>query len=125
MYLNLGQTVLPIREVVGIFDLDNTSWAYKTREFLERADREDRAVWLTRDLPRSFVLCRDGKIYVTQLSAGVLKGRAKLPVSLTSDMSRLPARSCGGHVPLAHTAPLFKGAEGCRERYVSEEKSPP
>lgn len=77
MYLNLGQAVLPIKEVVGIFDLDNSSWAYKTREFLERAEREGRTVWLTGDLPRSFVLMGDGKIYVTQLSAGVLKGRAE------------------------------------------------
>lgn len=75
MYLNLGQTVLPTGEIVGIFDLDNASWAFKTREFLERAEREGRAVWLTGDLPRSFVLCRDGRVFITQLSAGALKGR--------------------------------------------------
>lgn len=75
MYLNLGQAVVPTGEIVGIFDLDNTSWAYKTREFLERAEREGRAVWLTGDLPRSFVLCRDGKIYITQLSTAVLRSR--------------------------------------------------
>lgn len=77
MYLNLGQTVLPAGEIVGIFDLDNASWAFKTREFLERAEREGRTVWLTGDLPRSFILCRDGKIYITQLSAAALKGRAE------------------------------------------------
>ena len=75
MYLNLGQTVLPTAELVGIFDLDNASWAYKTRGFLERAEREGRAVWLTGDLPRSFVLCRDGRVYFSPLSAGALKGR--------------------------------------------------
>ena len=37
MYLHLGQSVaVPHREILGIFDLDNASWAYKTREFLER-----------------------------------------------------------------------------------------
>ena len=37
MYLYLGQSVvLPHREILAIFDLDNASWAYKTREFLER-----------------------------------------------------------------------------------------
>ena len=56
MYLHLGQSVaVPHREILGIFDLDNASWAYKTREFLERAEREGRAVWLGDDLPdRSF-----------------------------------------------------------------------
>lgn len=76
MYLNLGQTALSTGEIIGIFDLDNTSWAFRTREFLERAEREGRAVWLTGDLPRSFVLCRDGRLYMTQLSTGALKGRA-------------------------------------------------
>ena len=57
MYRHLGQSaVVPHREILGIFDLDNASWAYKTREFLERAEREGRAVWLGTDLPRSFVL---------------------------------------------------------------------
>ena len=75
MYLNLGQTVLPAGEIVGIFDLDNASWAFKTREFLERAEQEGRVITLGDGLPRSFVLCRDGKLYITPLSAGVLKGR--------------------------------------------------
>lgn len=77
LYLDLGPSaVVPAAEVVGIFDLDNTSWAYKTREFLERAEREGRSIWLTGDLPRSFVLCRDGRIYITQLSAAALRSRA-------------------------------------------------
>lgn len=75
MYLNLGQAVIPTEEIVGVFDLDNASWSFRTRRFLERAEREQRAVWLTGDLPRSFVLCRDGKVYFSPLSAGALKGR--------------------------------------------------
>ncbi len=60
MYLHLGQSVVvPHRDILGIFDLDNASWAYKTREFLEQAEAEGRAVWLGEDLPRSFVLVGD------------------------------------------------------------------
>ena len=56
MYLHLGQSVVvPYREILGIFDLDNASWAYKTREFLTRAEAEGRAVWLATNQPRSFV----------------------------------------------------------------------
>ena len=41
MYLHLGQSVVvPHKNILGIFDLDNSSWAYKTREFLERAEQE-------------------------------------------------------------------------------------
>ena len=82
MFLHLGQSVvIPYREILGIFDLDNASWAYKTREFLERAEREGRAVWLGEDLPRSFVLAggRDGPptVYISQLSSSALLSRAE------------------------------------------------
>ena len=81
MYLHLGQSfMVPDREILGIFDLDNASWAYKTREFLERAEQEGRAIWLTDDLPRSFVLVdsRWGEpvVYFSSLSSAVLSGRA-------------------------------------------------
>ena len=80
MYLHLGQSVMiPYGEILAVFDLDNASWAYKTREFLERAEQEGRAVWLTDDLPRSFVLteARGGEpmVYISPLSAAILKKR--------------------------------------------------
>ena len=82
MYLHLGQSVVvPYREILGIFDLDNASWAYKTREFLEKAEAEGRAVWLGGDLPRSFVLVGGGKgpptVYISQLSSSALLSRAE------------------------------------------------
>ena len=80
MYLHLGQSVTVMdREILGIFDMDNASWAYKTREFLERAEKEGRAVWLTGDLPRSFVLAdgRQGEpvVYISPLSSATLAAR--------------------------------------------------
>ena len=82
MYLHLGQSVVvPHREIIGIFDMDNASWAYKTREFLERAEAEGRAVWLGDDLPRSFVLVGRGQepptVYLTQLSSAALLSRTE------------------------------------------------
>lgn len=82
MFLHLGQSVVvPHKEILGIFDLDNASWAYKTREFLERAEREGRAVWLGDDLPRSFVLVGDGReqptVYISQLSSSTLLKRVE------------------------------------------------
>ena len=82
MYLHLGQSVVvPHKEILGIFDLDNASWAYKTREFLEQAEREGRAVWLGTDLPRSFVLVGGTKapptVYISQLSCSALPSRVE------------------------------------------------
>ena len=45
MYLHLGQSVVvPYRDVIGLFDLDNTSSSHLTRKFLERAEKEGRVV---------------------------------------------------------------------------------
>ena len=82
MYLHLGQSVVvPDRDILAICDLDNASWAYKTRELLERAEAEGRAIWLTDDLPRSFILAdsRWGEpvVYLSPLSPGTLAARAE------------------------------------------------
>jgi len=82
MYLHLGQSVVvPYRDVIGIFDMDNASWAYKTREFLDMAQEEGRVIWVCDDLPRSFVVTDNGsenwEVYVSQLSSATLMGRAE------------------------------------------------
>ena len=74
VYLHLGQSVVvPHSQILGVFDLDNASWAYKTREYLERAEQAGRVVWLGDDLPRSFVVvggeAGPPMIYISQLSA--------------------------------------------------------
>lgn len=81
MYLNLGQAFLiPEDDIVGIFDMDNTSWSFRTRIFLEQAEEEGRVVPVGDDLPRSFVLCHVGEgetaVYTSQLTAAALIKRA-------------------------------------------------
>ena len=39
MYVNVGQNIMvPYADLVGIFDLDNTTWSHRTRAFLDRAE---------------------------------------------------------------------------------------
>lgn len=83
MYLHLGQNVVvPFRAVLGVFDLDNASCSHRTRAFLERAEKEGRVVNISADLPRSFVLCGEGRqgpplIYLSPLSPAALLRRAE------------------------------------------------
>lgn len=82
MYLNIGKNVLvPEKDVVGIFDLDNTSWCIRTREFLDRAERLGQVTALGEDLPRSFVLCQAGDgpmtVYLSTLTPAALRGRSE------------------------------------------------
>ncbi len=87
MYLHLGQNVMaPSQDVIGIFDLDNTTWSFRTRRFLERAEQEGRVFPVGEDLPRSFVLTQGGgeeaKVYLTPLSPAALaaRGSRNLPI---------------------------------------------
>ena len=82
MYLHLGQSVVvPHSRILGIFDLDNTSWSFRTRLFLEKAEEEGLVAEVGDDLPRSFVLCQKiGQpplVYTTQLNSSVLIRRAE------------------------------------------------
>ena len=82
MYLHLGQSVVvPQREIIGLFDLDNASYSHRTRKFLERAQRQGQVVTVGGGLPKSFVLCedKDGRqtVYISQLSSSTLRGRAE------------------------------------------------
>ncbi len=80
MYLHLGQdTVVRTDQVVGIFDLENTSISKITKEFLAKSERAGRVVNVTSDLPKSFVICTDGgrvRVYITQISSATLRKRA-------------------------------------------------
>lgn len=82
MYLHLGQSVVvPFGDVIGVFDMDNTTGSHLTRDFLNRAEKEGRVVDVSGDLPKSFALCRSGMgppmVYLSQLSAATLLKRVE------------------------------------------------
>lgn len=79
MYLHLGSGALVEKKsIVGIFDLDNTSQSHLTRKFLNLADKNGQVINVAEDIPKSFVVCRDGeqiKIYLSQMSTQTLLKR--------------------------------------------------
>lgn len=75
MYLSIGDgAVAPYGDILGIFDLDNATYAKRTREFLERAEAEGRLVTLGQRLPVSLVVT-DGPVYLSPISAAALNKR--------------------------------------------------
>ena len=80
MYLHLGQDkVVPIKTIVGIFDLDNTSQSRITREYLAACQKAGQVVNVSEELPKSFVVCQEKgqkKVYISQLSSATLQKRA-------------------------------------------------
>jgi hypothetical protein len=81
MYLYLGQNVVTQEEsVIGIFDLDNTTWSHITRKFLSQAEKAGSVITVSDELPKSFVVCGESEnleIYLSQLSPATLAQRAQ------------------------------------------------
>ena len=80
MYLSIGND-MAVREknIIGIFDLDNTSTSKRTREFLESAEKDGLVVPCD-DLPKSFILTDEyslQRVFLTSLSAATLEKRMK------------------------------------------------
>ena len=80
MYLSIGNDMaVRDRSIIGIFDLDNTSTSKRTREFLEKCEKEGQVVPCD-DLPKSFVLTAEyglNRVYLTGLNASTLERRMK------------------------------------------------
>ena len=78
MYLNIGSDMaVRDRSIIGIFDMDNTSTSKRTREFLEKCEKEGQVVPCD-DLPKSFLLTAEyglPRVYLTSLNVQTLERR--------------------------------------------------
>lgn len=87
MYLHLGeQKVVKKREIVGIFDMDNTTVMKSTRNFLNLAEKNGEAVTLSYELPKSFIVCKKRRgakkrVYISQLAPSTLLKRSEIKSS--------------------------------------------
>ena len=76
MYLYIGgDTALEEDRIIGIFDLDNTSWSHMTRKYLSLAEQAGHIKNTAEDIPRSFVVCSDETVLLTQPSTATLVRR--------------------------------------------------
>ena len=67
-------------DIVGIFDLDITSQSHLTRRYLRLAEQAGQVVNAAEDIPKSFVVCRDGettRVYLSQMASATLLRRAE------------------------------------------------
>ena len=79
MYLHLGaDTVVRGREVIGVFDMDNTTTAASTRKFLNHAEQEKALVLVGDEIPKSFIVCTDKEkstVYLSTVSSQTIEKR--------------------------------------------------
>jgi hypothetical protein len=79
MYLHLGRDIsVPQKNIIGIFDLDTTSYSKITREFLKNAESAHRVVNISDDIPKTFIVCVENNattLYISQISSSTLLKR--------------------------------------------------
>ena len=80
MYLSIGNDMaVRDKSIVGIFDMDNTSTSKRTREFLNKAEKEGNVIPCD-DLPKSFIVTAEyglNRVHLTALNTSTLEKRLK------------------------------------------------
>lgn len=75
MYLYIGgETAIKSEKIIGIFDMDTSTVNKSTRDYLSKAEKDKRIVYVNYELPKSFIVC-DDKIYVCPLNTATLLKR--------------------------------------------------
>lgn len=80
MFIHIGQdTVVIDKEIIGIFDMDNTTVMKKTIDYLNNAEKEKIVINVAPfELPKSFIVCqtpKGKKIYISPVSVGTVLRR--------------------------------------------------
>ena len=60
MFIHIGHdTVIVDKEIIGIFDMDNTTVMKKTIDYLNTAEKEKQVINVAPfELPKSFIVCQ-------------------------------------------------------------------
>lgn len=81
VFIHLGKDyTVNSKNIVAIFDIENTSTSKITREFLVGMSKKNKVIYVNEDLPKSFVLVKEKEenfIYVSSLSSSTLKKRSE------------------------------------------------
>ncbi len=79
MYIHLGgDYVVNENNIIGIFDLENTTVSKATRDFLSEEEKKKEVVNVSYELPKSFIITNEkgkNKVYISQISPLTLNKR--------------------------------------------------
>ncbi len=85
MYIHIGNNyVVKDNEIIGVFDIENTTTSKKTRDFLNFAEKNKKIINISTDIPRSFIVClknNETVVYLSQLNSfTILKRTEKIKI---------------------------------------------
>ena len=78
MYLHAGNNkIIREKDIIGIFDMDNSTVSHITRKYLAQAEREERLLAARDEIPKSFIVYKENgkiKVCISQISTTSLVG---------------------------------------------------
>jgi hypothetical protein len=81
MFLHLGENVVvPIKDIIGIFDIETTMYSSDTSQFLRMAEEDGFVERITKDKPKSFIIAevdKMSKVYLSPISSATLSKRSQ------------------------------------------------
>ncbi len=82
MFLHLGENVVvPIKDIIGIFDMETSMDSSDTRQFLRMAEEDGFIERVTKETPKSFVIAeveKKSKIFFSPISSATLTKRVDI-----------------------------------------------
>ncbi|QGU93754.1 DUF370 domain-containing protein [Clostridium bovifaecis] len=81
MFLHLGENVVvPLKDIIGIFDIETTMYSTDTIQFLRMAEEDGFVERITKENAKSFVVAevnKKSKIYLSPISSSTLTKRTE------------------------------------------------
>lgn len=81
MFLHLGENiVVPIKDIIGIFDVETSMYSSDTIQFLRMAEEDGFVQRITKDKPKSFIIAevdKKSKVYLSPISSSTLTKRSE------------------------------------------------
>lgn len=81
MFLHLGgEAIVKKKDIIAIFDMDNTTVSRSSRDFLAHAQEANIVINVSDELPKSYIVTqsRDGvRVYISSISPATLLKRSK------------------------------------------------
>ncbi|OFI05405.1 hypothetical protein CLOACE_17820 [Clostridium acetireducens DSM 10703] len=81
MFLHLGENVVvPIKDIIGIFDIETSTYGSDTSQFLRMAEEDGFVKRITKEKPKSFIIAeidKKSRIYLSPISSSTLTKRSQ------------------------------------------------
>jgi hypothetical protein len=81
VFLHLGDNVvIPMRDIIGIFDINSCMYSSDTSQFLRLAEEDGFVMRINEETPKSMIITEVGKkskIYLSPISSKTLSKRTK------------------------------------------------